>query len=86
LERADRDAVAEANRHNRAETQGGVENTGLIGQLLEQGGREVAELDSIMHNKYTRQPEKLRAWTSASHVERAPQREKKPAPTPAPPA
>jgi hypothetical protein len=33
-----------------------------------------------MHNKYTRQPEKLRAWQSASHVERAPQREKKAAP------
>jgi hypothetical protein len=39
-----------------------------------------------MHNKYTRVPDKLRAWKSASHVERAPQREKKPeAPTPAPP-
>lgn len=42
----------------------------------------------VMYNKYTRQPEKLRAWQSASHVERVPQREKKPtpAPTPTPPA
>jgi len=32
-----------------------------------------------MHNKYARHPEKLRAWQSASRVERAPQREKKPA-------
>jgi len=40
-----------------------------------------------MFNKYTRVPVKLRAWQSASHTERAPQREKKPAPapTPAPP-
>lgn len=35
-----------------------------------------------MYNKYTRQPEKLRAWQCASYVERAPQREKKPAPPP----
>ena len=34
-----------------------------------------------MHNKYTRVPEKLRAWQSASHIERAPQREKHPAVT-----
>jgi hypothetical protein len=39
----------------------------------------VQELDAIMNNKYSRQPEKLRAWQSASRVERAPQREKKPA-------
>ena len=30
-----------------------------------------------MHNKYTRVPDKLRAWKSASHLERATQREKK---------
>jgi hypothetical protein len=36
--------------------------------------------DVIMNNKYARQPEKLRAWQSASRVERVPQREKKPAP------
>ena len=86
--RADRNAIADANRRNQAETQGGVENTGLIGQLLGQANDEVTGLDAIMHNKYTRQPEKLRAWQSASHVERAPQREKKPAPapTPTPPA
>jgi hypothetical protein len=38
-----------------------------------------------MHNKYSRDHAKLRAWESASHVERAPQREKKPEP-PTPPA
>ena len=49
-----------------------------------------SELDAIMHTKYSRQPEKLRPWQSASRVERAPQREKKraatkPGGTPTPP-
>ena len=83
--RADRAALTEANRRNQGEVQGGVENTGLIGELLKKINDEIAELDTLMHNKFTRQPEKLRAWLSASHVERAPQREKKTAP-PAPPA
>lgn len=83
--RADRDAITEANKHNQAENQDGVENTALIGQLLGQVNELIAQLDTIMFNKYTRQPEKLRAWQSASHVERAPQREKKtPAPAAAP--
>jgi hypothetical protein len=30
-----------------------------------------------MHNKYSRDPAKLRAWQSASHLERAPERAKK---------
>ena len=80
--RADRKAIADANRLNQGKTQEGVENTELIGQLLDKINGEIGELDAIMHNKYTRQPEKMRAWQSASHVERAPQREKKPAPTP----
>ena len=84
--RADRDAITEANQHNQDENLGGVENTELIGQLLDKINFEIAELDAIMYNKYARQPEKLRAWQSASHVERAPQRAKAaPAKTPAPP-
>lgn len=80
--RADRKAIADANRLNQAETGSGVENTELIGQRLDKINDEIGELDAIMHNKFTRQPEKLRAWQSASHVERAPQREKKPTATP----
>ena len=76
--RADRQAITDANQHNEGEVRGGVENTGLIGQLLGQASSEVTELDAIMHNKYARQPGKLRAWQTASRVERAPQREKKP--------
>lgn len=49
-----------------------------IGDLLGRAAEDVQEFDAIMHNKYARLPEKLRAWQSASRVERAPQREKKP--------
>lgn len=35
-----------------------------------------------MHNKYTRDDDTLRAWLSASHIERTPQKQKEPAPTP----
>lgn len=77
--RADREAIREANQHNQGENQEGVENTALIGQILGEAADNVQELDAIMNNKYARQPEKLRAWQSASRIERAPQREKKPA-------
>ena len=41
------------------------------------------DLDAIVCNKYNRNAAKLAAWESASHIERAPQREKKPkVPTP----
>lgn len=84
--RADREALREANRHNQGETQEGVGNTSLIGQILGRAAGAVQELDAIMNNKYARQPEKLRAWQSASRVERAPHREKKAdAPAPAEP-
>lgn len=75
--RDDREAVRNANQHNQGETQEGVENTFLIGQILGQAADDIQKLDAIIHNKYTRDPAKLRAWQSASHVERAPQREKK---------
>ena len=42
--------------------------------------KEVNRIDAIVHNKYARNSDKLRAWDCASHIERAPQREKKPAP------
>ncbi len=34
-------------------------------------------LSAITHNKYNRNPEKLRAWKSATHTERAPERTRK---------
>ena len=69
--RADREAIRDANMHNQGENQEGVESTSLIGQHLGQATADVQELDAIIHNKYARQPEKLSAWQSASHVERA---------------
>jgi len=36
----------------------------------------VDDLDTIMGNKYARQPEKLKAWPAASRVHRAPKRKK----------
>lgn len=77
--RTDREAIREANKHNQGETQGGVENTQAIGQILGLAAKDAQELDTIMRNKYARNAAKLAAWESASHVERAPQREKKPA-------
>jgi len=62
----------------------GVESTAAIGRLIKAGMKEVNYLDAIVRNKYTRNADKLRAWDSASHIERAPQRERKPPAAPAP--
>ena len=85
--RADRQAITDANTLNNEETQEGTGATSLIGTLLKELNDEVTQLDAMMHNKYARVPDKLRTWLSASHVERAAHREKKPAPpAPQPPA
>ncbi len=76
--RADREAIRKTNQHNQGETQDGVEDTARIGQILALAADDVQELDAIMNNKYTRDPAKLHVWQTASRVERAPVREKKP--------
>jgi hypothetical protein len=78
--RADYDALLEATKLNQAENQEGVENTEAIAQILLAAGKDVDDLDTIMQNKYARQPEKLRAWLTASRVHRSSAREKAPAP------
>ena len=50
-----------------------------VGRLVKAGMKEVNYHDAIMHNKDRRDGDKLRARKSASHIERAPQGEKKPA-------
>ena len=75
--RGDREAIRSANSQNQGETQDGVENTVLIDQLLNAAGDAVQALDAIMGNKYAKEPEKLRAWSTASRIESAPQRAKK---------
>ena len=77
----DRDAIDDAKGDLEISREDGVENTALISQLIRDLMKEVNYLDAIMHNKYSRNPEKLCAWQSASHIERARQREKK-SPTP----
>lgn len=61
----------------------GVASTAAVGRLIREGMAEVTQLDAIIRNKYARDTDKLRAWDSASHIARAPQREKKSVPAPA---
>ncbi len=82
----DRAAIDAAEDAKESGDQGGVASTAAVGRLIRDGMKEVTYLNAIIHNKYSRNAEKLRAWQSASHIERTAQREKKPAPpkTPAP--
>ena len=81
--RADRDAIDGANLAKTTDNLEGVESTSAIDTLLAEGQKLVSQLDAIMRNKYKRDPDKLHAWQSASHVERSP---RPPKPTPEPPA
>ena len=72
-------AIRSADDDMESDDQSGVASTAAVGRLIKAGMAEVTQLDAIMRNKYARTPDKLRAWQSASHIERAPQREKKPA-------
>ncbi len=80
----DRKAIDAARAAAQSGDNESVASTAAIGRLIADGMKEVTTLDAIMHNKYTRAPDTLRAWKSASHIERPAQREKKPEP-PAPP-
>jgi hypothetical protein len=48
----------------------GVEDTAAIKRLVAEGAKEVEFLDVIFRNIYRRNPDKLAAWASASHLER----------------
>ena len=78
-------AIRDADAAMDSDDQEGVASTAAVGRLIKTGMGEVTQLDAIMRNKYARNADNLRAWESASHIERAPQREKKPAPAPANP-
>jgi hypothetical protein len=80
----DRAAIDEAQSELESHREDGVQNTAAIDRLIREGVKDVRYLNAIMFNKYTRNPDKFRAWQSASHIERAPQKEKAPAPSPAP--
>ncbi len=72
----DRQAIDAAEDTAESGDNEGVESTAAVGRLIKAGMKEVNYLDAIVHNKYARNSDKLRAWESASHIERAPQREK----------
>ncbi len=82
----DRAAIdAARTTENNADNEG-AENTAAIGRLVRDGMKECNYLDAIFHNVYVRNPDMLRGWMSASHLERAPQHAATPAPTPTPAA
>ncbi|MDX6270179.1 MAG: hypothetical protein QOD28_1402 [Acidobacteriota bacterium] len=59
-----------------------VAATAAIDDLIDDGMRHLRELDAVVRNIFADDPASLAAWTSASHVERAP-RTKHPTPPPA---
>jgi len=79
----DRSAIDAAEDVKESDDQEGVASTAAVGRLIREGMKEVTYLNAIMHNKYSRNAEKMRAWQSASHIERT-AREKKPAPAKTP--
>lgn len=84
----DRDAITDAQAAMESGSEDRVGNTAAISPLIQQGMKALNTLDAIMHNKYSTQPEKMAAWTTASHIERDPKRTNAaptPAPTPTPP-
>ena len=59
------------------EREDSVEATAAIARLVLRSTEIAEELTAIMHNKYGRSnPDKLRAWISAAHLERMPHRAK----------
>lgn len=62
-------------------TTAAVAKTKAVGLGVSEGLKAINYLDAIVTNKYGRNAEIMRAWQTASHIERAPQREKKTPPT-----
>jgi hypothetical protein len=73
---ADIKAIRDYRGGSEGEREESVEATAAIERLVNRSGQIVEELDGIVHNRYRRSnPDKLRAWKSASHLERMPQRQ-----------
>jgi hypothetical protein len=75
---ADRAAINSARAAQESGENETVQSTAAVGRLVRDGTKEVIYLDAIVRNKYARNPDKLRAWMSASHVERPRRLSKKP--------
>lgn len=78
---SDVDDIGEANLSMDTGDEKGVENTAALERLTRDGMKESVYLDAIMRAKYARNSDKLRGWETASHLDRAPIRAKKAAPT-----
>lgn len=68
--RADRDALDACNTGKHSDNLEGVESTSAIDTLLGQAQAIVTRLDAAIQNRYSRDPDKLAAWKSASRTER----------------
>lgn len=87
--RDDLDAlITQIETHGTQADSGGEQRAAATGGLLDAArrGMEVSrKLDAIVRIKYQTSPQKLAAWTVASHLDRAPRRKETPvAPTPPP--
>lgn len=80
----ERDLLNTAEETQEGSREEGIKGTTKVDTLIREGMKVWRALNAIMHNKYSRVPEKLRAWKSASHIERLPRATPKtPAPAPA---
>jgi hypothetical protein len=82
--RTDRDALDGSNSGKHSDNFEGVESTAAIETLLGEAQDLITRLDTVMHNKYSRNPDKLLAWKSAARVERAGRKTAAATPPPAP--
>ena len=82
--RADRDALDDCNSGKHSDNLEGVESTSAIETLLGQAQAIITRLDAAIQNKYSRDPDKLGAWKSASRTERPAKKAVTVIPPPAP--
>lgn len=73
---ADLKAIGDAKDDQNSHDTQGVENTAALSMAIDAGLTLVGKLNAAMNNKYSRNPAKLAAWHSASHIERTPRRGK----------
>jgi hypothetical protein len=83
--RRDRTALDDCNSGKHSDNLEGVESTSAIDTLLGKAQAIITRLDAAIQNKYSRDPDKLAAWKSASRTERAPRKAEVPV-TPPPAA
>ncbi|MFT3782574.1 MAG: hypothetical protein QM790_11220 [Nibricoccus sp.] len=68
-------AIRESQTALKSGTTAAVGKTKAVGLLIAEGMKAVNDLDAVVTNKYGRNAEVMRAWQTASHIERAPKRD-----------